>query len=114
MLKVVECIYRTTEKPENPEKYQKLQVLAQIKIDMVWNDNTELQSAIDKVENYLVYDEPCNIEEMKKLAQSSWCEKERQAFRMLLSIVWKQRECPEIAILLWIATICCVKTHSIL
>ena len=69
MLKVVECIYRTTEKPENPEKYQKLQVLAQIKIDMVWNDNTELQSAIDKVENYLVYDEPCNIEEMKKLAE---------------------------------------------
>ena len=52
MKRVVDCLYKTIEKPEDPERYRKIQKLADIKIGTCFSQNADLKKAIDILENY--------------------------------------------------------------
>jgi len=86
MVKVVECAYKTTDKPDNPTQYARLQLLADVKIDSVFSENKALKQAINLVENCLICGIPYDKEEIKKLAESASDIEEEKAFKRLLEI----------------------------
>ena len=87
MKRVVDCLYKTIEKPEDPERYRKIQKLADIKIGTCFSQNADLKKAIDILENYFESGVSYSYSTIEKLFEESACtDEEKQAFEELLRI----------------------------
>lgn len=87
-MRVIDCLYKTEEKPVCPAMYQRIQKLADIKIKTFESNNPELKEAIEMIEKAFSDGIDCNYSQIEKLYYFSSCtEVERQAFHELFSII---------------------------
>ena len=88
MVRAVECLYKTEQKPKDPKQYQRIQKLADIKTKTLGSNNQELKEAIEILENYFYHGSDYKYEQIEELFYYASCknEVERNAFLELLSI----------------------------